>query len=106
MGIGPDFLGPGPPAHMPAGLGLKLVGLFEAVFPDNGLGSAKAFQTRPHLPARTDDLSQSVVIRGLGSRRAAFAPESGRTRMHDSVRVEFESSWGSERIRFLKKLSA
>jgi len=50
------------------------------------------FQTRPHLPPRTDDLLVFVTIREL--RHAGLARISGLGRMAtvDSVRVEFESS--------------
>src|ERR1700704_6799745 len=50
------------------------------------------FQTRPHLPARTDDLFVSVMIRCFRRVDLACASGSGRMETHDSVRVEFEST--------------
>src|SRR6266851_3564116 len=54
--------------------------------------STLRFQTRPHLPDRTDDLLASVITRSLRriDRLCAFGSE--RIATHDSVRVEFEST--------------
>ena len=50
------------------------------------------FQTRGHLPARTDDLFASVVIRGFRRVDLACPSGAGRIETHGSVRVEFEST--------------
>jgi hypothetical protein len=50
------------------------------------------FQTRPHLPARTDDLSIFVKIRGFCCAESSLRFRSERIEAHVSVRVEFESS--------------
>ena len=53
--------------------------------------NGQAFQTRLHLPARTDDLFVSVVIRGFRRVNLACASGSGRIEADGSVRVELES---------------
>ena len=50
------------------------------------------FQTRPHLPAQTDDLFVSVMIRGFRRVALACGSGSGPIETHDSVRVKFEST--------------
>ena len=50
------------------------------------------FQTRRHLPAWTDDLFASVVIRGFRRVDLACPSGAGRIETHGSVRVEFEST--------------
>ena len=50
------------------------------------------FQTRRHLPAQTDDLFVSVMIRGFRRVALACGSGSGPIETHDSVRVKFEST--------------
>src|ERR1700730_2850259 len=63
---------------------------------------AQDFQTLPHLPARTDDLFVSVMIRGFSARNPKCASGSARIETHDSVRVEFESSRAGRMARFCR----
>src|SRR5260370_34166293 len=59
-------------------------------------------QTKVHLPARTNDLSVSVSIRGFGRVARASAAGSGRIPTHASVRVEFESTCAMSTARILR----
>ena len=84
------FPGARPPAHVPAGLGLTIVGLFEAVFPDNGLRNAETFQTLLHVPDRTGDLLVPVMIRSLACRRPS---------LRFQIRTDGEARFGASRVR-------
>jgi hypothetical protein len=62
------------------------------------------FQTRLHLPARTDDLFVSVMTRAFLSVDLAYPSGSSRIETHDSVRVEFESTGAMRTARIRRKV--